>query len=64
LGSCLLNVVAVQVHITSRPYELTRFKVTLLRDHVREKGIAGDVKWDTQKVIRTSLVKLAGESAP
>ena len=43
----LLGVVAVDVAIATRPDEVAHAQVALLRQHVREQRVAGNVEWHT-----------------
>ena len=55
--------VAVDVAVTTRPDKVAHFETALLRDHVREQRIAGNVERHAQKNVSTSLVQLAAELA-
>ena len=59
----LLVVVAVNVAVATGPDEVADCQAALLRHHVREQRIAGDVEGHTQKNISTALVQLATELA-
>ena len=59
----LLEVVLVDVTVAARPDEVTHLEIALLRHHVREQRIAGDVKWHAQEDVATALIELAGELA-
>src|SRR5699024_1605798 len=54
----LLNVVVVDMHITTGPDEFTDFKVCLLSKHMRQRSIRSNVEWNSQKHIRGALVDL------
>jgi len=55
----LVEVVAVDVHITTRPDELSDFQIALLRHHVGQQRVAGDVEGHAQEHVSTALVQLA-----
>ena len=55
----LLEVVLVDVTVAARPDEVTHLEIALLRHHVREQRIAGDVKWHAQEDVATALIELA-----
>ncbi len=57
----LFAVVAVNVAVTAGPDEVAYIQVALLRHHVGEQGVAGNVERHAQKDIGTALVKLAAE---
>jgi len=61
LQSHLLLVVAVDVAVAAGPDEVAHIQVALLRHHVREQCVAGNVEGHTQKDVGTSLVQLATE---
>jgi hypothetical protein len=55
----LLNMVAVNMHITKRVNEFTRDHIANLRDHHGEKRIGGDIKRHSKENISTPLIELA-----
>ena len=59
----LLEVVAVDVAVAARPDEVTHVQVTLLRHHVGQQGVAGDVEGHAQEDVGTALVELAAQLA-
>src|SRR5690606_20915835 len=59
----LVEMIGVQVAVASGPDEVADFKITLLRHHVGEQGIARDIEWHTEKNIGAALVELAGQLA-
>ena len=59
----LLEVVRVDVHVTTRPDELADLQIALLCDHVDEQRVAGDVEGHAQEHVTASLVQLAGQLA-
>ena len=54
----LLVVVAVDVAVAAGPNEVAYLEVALLRHHVGQERIAGDVEWHTQEYVGTSLIQL------
>ena len=62
VGGDLLVVVAVDVAVATRPDEVTHVQIALLRHHVREQRIAGDVERHTQRC-RHCVVELAAQRA-
>ncbi len=59
----LLGVVAVNVAIATGPNEIAHIQIALLRHHVREQGIAGNIERHAQENIGTALVQLAAQFA-
>ena len=57
----LFVVVAVNVAVATGPDEVAHIEIALLRHHVREPGVAGNVEGHTQKDVSTALVQLAAE---
>ena len=47
--------------VAARPDELARLQVALLRHHVREQGVGGDVEGHAEQRIGAALIELAGE---
>lgn len=56
----LLQMIRVNVNITSRPDKIPRKQVTLLREHVSHQRVGRYIKWHAQKVVSTALIQLAG----
>src|ERR1700678_4108456 len=56
----LLQMIQIQMTVSARPYEIADLKVALLRDHVREQRITGDVERHPEQGIGAALVQLAG----
>ncbi len=44
--------------VATSPDEVADVEVTLLRNHVREQRVAGDVERDTKEEVGTSLIQL------
>src|SRR5690554_555019 len=59
LQPCLFQMITVQMRITASPDELARLQVALLRDHLSQQRIGGNIERYTQKSIRRALIKLA-----
>lgn len=59
----LLQVVQVDVGISERMDEVTRFQFGHLCHHLQQQGIGGDVERYAQKGVRTALVHLQAQSA-
>jgi hypothetical protein len=59
----LLEVIGVQVAITAGPDEIADAEVALLRQHMRQQRIRGDVERHPEENIATSLVEQAGQLA-
>jgi len=57
----LFVVVAVNVAVATGPDEVAHIEVALLRHHVGEQGIAGNVERHTQEDVSAALVQLAAE---
>src|SRR6185369_15763155 len=53
----LLVMVAVDVAVAAGPDEVADGEVALLRHHVREQGVAGDVEWHAQENVGAALVQ-------
>src|SRR5450755_40063 len=58
----LLEVIHVQVTVTARPNEVPQVKIALLRKHVREQRVGGNIERHAQKQIRASLIQLARQA--
>src|ERR1017187_5313490 len=58
----LLEMVRVQVTVAAGPDELTRLKIALLREQVREQCVGGDIEGHSEKEVCTSLVELARQA--
>jgi ribosomal protein S13 len=56
-------VIDVKVRVAARPDELADAEVALLRDHVREQRIGGDVERHAEEHVGAALVQLARELA-
>ncbi len=63
LQFCLLQVIGIQVCVPKCVYKFPWLQVANLRNHHREKCIGSDIKRNSQKYIRASLVELAGQLA-
>src|SRR5262249_15972240 len=59
----LFQMVQVDVAISPGPDELADIKFALLGDHMSQQRVGGDIEWNTEKYVRRSLIKLAGEFA-
>jgi hypothetical protein len=59
----LLEVVQVEVAVAAGPDEVADVEVALLREHVREQRVAGDVERHAQEQVGAALIELAGEPA-
>ena len=59
----LLMVIAVDVAIAACPDEVADLQVALLRHHVSEQCVTGDVERNAQKDVCAALIKLATELA-
>ena len=59
----LLEMVAVDVAITSGPDEIAEFQIALLRHHHRQQRVAGDVEGHAEEDVCASLIQLAGQFA-
>src|SRR5262245_1392703 len=59
----LLAVVVVDVAVAARPDEVADLEVALLREHVREQGVARDVERNAEEDVRAALIQLAAEAA-
>src|SRR6185295_4799206 len=57
----LLQVIHIEMTVATRPDELARFEIALLRHHVREQGVRGDVKRHAQEYVGAALVELAAQ---
>ena len=55
--------IAVEVGITARPDKIAHFKIALLRHHVHQQRVAGDVKRQAEEHVAGALIELAGELA-
>jgi len=56
-------VVGVDVAVATGPDEVAHLQVALLRHHVREQRVAGNVERHAQKDVGAALVQLAAEFA-
>lgn len=57
-----VDMVQVNVSVTTRPDEFPRFESTHLGEHQRQQGIRGDIEWQPQTHVAGTLVKLAGQA--
>ena len=55
--------IAINVTIATGPDKVTHIQVALLRHHVGEQGVAGDVEGHTQEDIGAALIELTAEFA-
>ena len=55
---CLLEVIPIQMAITTGPDEIANTEVGLLREHVRQQRIRCDVKRHAKKNVAAALVQL------
>src|ERR1700736_5643395 len=62
LGIGLFEMVRVQVTVAARPDELSRLQIALLREHVREERVRGDIEGHAEKKVCASLVELARQA--
>lgn len=63
LKPCLIDVIRVQVYITTSPHEFTGLKPAYLSHHQREQRIGRNVEWHAEKRIATALVELTAQRA-
>ena len=49
--------------VTKRVHEVSGFESGHLREHVREKGVAGDVERHAEEEVGAALIKLAAQSS-
>ncbi len=59
----LLHMVGVQVAIAPSPDEVAHFQARLLRHHVGQDRIRGDIEWYAQEDVGAALVELARQLA-
>ncbi|MNZ74869.1 hypothetical protein D3C78_933310 [compost metagenome] len=59
----LFHVIAVEMGIATSPDKITHFKVTLLRHHMYQQRVAGNVEWQAKEHIAGALVKLTRQLA-
>ena len=59
----LLGVVAVDMAVAAGPDEVAQVQVALLRHHVRQQRVAGDVEGHAEKDVGAALVELAAQLA-
>ena len=57
----LLQMIEVQMAVAARPDELSDLKIALLREHVREQSVGGDIEGHAEQRIGAALVQLAGK---
>src|SRR6185312_7200692 len=55
--------IAVQVAVAARPDELAGLEIALLREHVGEQRVAGDIERHAEEDIGAALIELTGEPA-
>ena len=55
--------VAVKMGITTGPDKIAHFQIALLRHHVDQQRIAGNVKRQAEEHVTGALIELAGELA-
>ena len=55
----LFEVIRIEVTVAAGPDELAHFEVALLREHVREQRIGGDVERHAEENVGAALVELA-----
>ncbi len=60
----LLEVVAVDVAVAACPDEVAHVQIALLRHHVGQQRVAGDVEGHAQEDVGAALVQLAAQPAP
>jgi hypothetical protein len=56
--------VAVDMAVAAGPDEVADVEVALLREHVREQGVARDVERHAEEDVGAALVELAAELRP
>lgn len=56
-----VDLIEVDVAIAAGPDEISRFKITLLRHHMGEQSILGDVEDLADRTVRASLIEQAGK---
>ena len=56
----LLQMIHIQMAVAARPHEIADLKPALLRNHVREQRVGGDVEGHPEQGIGAALVQLAG----
>src|SRR6185295_5339800 len=57
----LLQMVRIEMAIATGPHEVADLEIALLREHVREQRIRGDIERHAQKNVRAALVELAAQ---
>ena len=59
----LLEMVAIQMAIAARPDEVAHFEIALLRQHVSEQRVGGDVERHAEEDVGAALVQLAAQAS-
>lgn len=59
----LIQMIEIDVAVTARPDEVSRFKIALRGHHVGEERVTRDIKGHAEEQIAGSLVELAGKLA-
>ncbi len=59
----LLEMVAVQMGIATGPDEIADLQIALLRHHMHQQRVAGDVERQAEEDVAGALIQLAGELA-
>src|ERR1700693_6262087 len=59
----LLQMIEVQMAIAARPNEVPHFKIALLRQHVRQQRVGGDIEGHAEQSIGAALVQLTGQTS-
>jgi hypothetical protein len=55
--------IGVDVCVTKRVHEITRFQTRNLRHHHEEQGIGSYIEWYTKKYISRALIELQTDSS-
>src|SRR5690349_3647539 len=58
----LFEMVRIEMAVAARPDELAHVEITLLRDHVSEQRIRGDIERDAEENVRAALVELTTQA--
>src|ERR1700722_18610547 len=58
----LIQVIRIQMTVAARSDEIPRLKIALLRKHVRQQSVGGNVEGHTEKEIGASLIELARQA--
>lgn len=59
----LLKMVAVQMGVAAGPDEITDLQIALLRHHMHQQRVAGDIERQAEEYVAGALIQLAGELA-